>query len=129
MEDNGRGMTAATGGPPARPPFRELLRGFSVDTALLTTFLVALFVLGVSGGQVVARDGVGIYRTLPIAEIWRLLLDRLPPQAPVWLGRELLLALLILAFFALGYVLAATLRLPPVAPDPADATPGAPHAE
>lgn len=128
MEDNGRGMTAATGGPPARPPSRGLPGGFSVDTALLTTFLVALFVLGVAVGKVVARDGVGIYRTLPIAEIWRLLLDRLPPQAPAWLGRELLLTLLILAFFALAYVLAAILRLPPAAPDPADAAPGDPHA-
>jgi hypothetical protein len=94
----------------ARPTVARRRRG--LVTALLTALLFGVFALGVARGEVVLHGGQGIGRTMRIVDIWRELLDNLPPQAPGWLGREVLLALLVLGGVAMAYVLVATLRLP-----------------
>ena len=90
-----------------------LLRHRALGTALLTGLLAGAFALGVARGEVTVRGGQGGRRVMPIVDVWGAFLDRLPPQAPDWVSRELMLILLVLAGIAFAYVLAATLRLPP----------------
>ena len=91
---------------------RALLNHRGFGTALLTALLVGIFVLGVARGRLVVRDGGGVERVVPVIDVWRVLLDRLPPQAPGLLARGPLLVLLALATLAAAYALVATLRLP-----------------
>jgi hypothetical protein len=49
---------------------------------------------------------------LRIVEIWRALLDHLPPETPTALGRAPLMLALGVGGLALAYALVATLRLP-----------------
>ena len=94
---------------------RSIVRGLrrrGAGTALLTGLLAGVFALGVARGRLVVRTGQGGERLVPIVDVWRALLDNLPPQAPGLLSRDLLLVLLVLAGIAGAYVLVATLRLP-----------------
>ena len=93
----------------------------SLATGLLTALILALLVAGVRSARVATAvtprtedGGYGepIRRTLPVVEVWGLLLDRLPAEVPGLLGREVLLLLLPVAAVAAAYLLAATLRLP-----------------
>ena len=106
-----RGDAPAPSRPTPRAPRSSPWRRGLV-TALLTALLFGVFALAVARGEVVLRGGQRIGRTMRIVDVWRALLDNLPPQAPGWLGREVLLVLLALAGVAMAYVLVATLRLP-----------------
>lgn len=92
----------------------------SLKTGLLTAAILLLGVLGVANLRIATvvtprtEDGYGepIRYTLAVTEVWSLLLDRLPFQAPALLERGTLVFLLAAASVALAYALAAALRLP-----------------
>lgn len=91
---------------------RALLNHRGFGTALLTAALAGAFALGVARGRLVVRDGGGGERVVPVVDVWRALLDKLPLQAPGLFERGPLLVLLALATLAAAYALVATLRLP-----------------
>lgn len=92
----------------------------SVKTGLLTAAILLIGALGVANLRIATvvtprtADGYGapVRYTLAVTEVWSLLLDRLPFQAPAPLERGVLLLLLAAASVALAYALAAALRLP-----------------
>lgn len=90
----------------------RLLRHRAIGTAALTLILAALFALYNWRGEILARDGAGVERVVPLATLWTDFFARLPQRAPGLLGREPLAVGLVLAALALAYVVVATLRLP-----------------
>jgi hypothetical protein len=81
-------------------------------TLLLTAWVAGLIALTFARGQLVVRDGVGLERTVPVREVWGILLERLPTGVPGLPGRDAFVVLLALAGVAAAYLLVAALRLP-----------------
>jgi hypothetical protein len=97
------GDTAAPGRPARSPAFA---------TAALSLIVAGCFAALALVGRIAIRDGAGRWRVLRIVEIWRALLDHLPPETPTALGRAPLMLALGVGGLALAYALVATLRLP-----------------
>lgn len=81
-------------------------------SAVLTLVVAGCFTGLAFGGRIAVRDGAGGWRVLRVAEVWRAMLDHLPPEAPAVLGRVPLLLALAIGGLALAYALVATVRLP-----------------
>ncbi|CAA9590035.1 MAG: hypothetical protein AVDCRST_MAG88-4718 [uncultured Thermomicrobiales bacterium] len=104
MRDRWQGRAAI------RPAIRR-----GIVTTLLTTWVAGLIALAVTRGQLVVRvvrDGEGLEWTMPVSEVWGIVLERLPAGVPGLPGREAFVVLLALAGVAAAYLLVATLRLP-----------------
>jgi ABC-type uncharacterized transport system permease subunit len=84
----------------------------SLWTAGLTLLVAALLGLLMFSMHVTTRNAQGQRRDARVVDIWRTMLNHLPAQAPGFLQREVLVALLIVAVVAFAYVLVATARLP-----------------
>ena len=87
-------------------------RGRWFGTVLLTLALTGLLALANWWLPLAITDFAGGRRVVGLGTIWETFFARLPPAAPGILGRVPLLAGLVVALFALAYIIVATLRLP-----------------
>lgn len=87
-------------------------RGRWLGTALLTLALAGLLALVNWRLPLAIIDFTGGRRVVGLGTIWEAFFVRLPSATPGILGRTPLLAGLVVALFALAYIIVATLRLP-----------------
>jgi hypothetical protein len=79
-------------------------------TLAITALFAAIFLTIALLGRVEARTGSAGPREMRIIDIWRAALDSIPAEAPAFLTREILTAMMLIAILALSYALAITIR-------------------
>lgn len=102
--------------PRAAAPGRGVVKGLASTrrgwvTATGTIALALVFALVVAFARWPVRDSAGVVRTERVLDVWRALLDHLPPEAPFVLTRAPLTIALVAALLALAYAIVATLQL------------------
>ena len=91
---------------------RRSRRTESLITAGLTTVVVVLISVVALLVPLSTRNAGGETRQATAFDIWRTLLENLPPDAPFFLNQGVLTILVLLALVGSAYVIVAIARLP-----------------
>ncbi len=94
-----------------QPGSRAPIASPAVVTALLTGLVAIALGIVVSVLEVETRNADGERREMPVLDVWRMMLDNVPSQAPAVFNQAVLTILLVASLVCVAYIIVATLRL------------------